>query len=129
MIKKIFKTSIRNKLILVSLLLLIIPTLSVGLISYSISKDELNTNGEIILKNGVKQGMDMLEFAQDQVNKGHMDLEEAQDLVKSYLVGEKNSDGTRTINKHVDLGLNGYFWIMDGEGKILAHPTLDRVDL
>lgn len=117
--------SIGIKLITVTTILLVIPLLIAGIFSYQIAKSELDKKGQVILKNGVKQALEVIDLKQKEVEKGHLTLEEAQEQVKTYLLGEMGSDGKRPINNNLDLGENGYFIVYDETGTEVAHPTLE----
>lgn len=52
-------------------------------------------------------------------------MEEAQERVRTELIGPKQDDGTRTIDKKVDLGENGYFFVLDEKGVLIAHPSIE----
>lgn len=117
--------SIRVKLVSVMVALLVLPSLLIGFISYYSAKDEMNMQGEIILKNSVKMVLQLIDAKQEEVKRGQLSLEEAQEQVKQYLLGEMGEDGTRPINKEIDLGKNGYFIVYDQEGLEVAHPTLE----
>jgi methyl-accepting chemotaxis protein len=123
--KKSKGKSIGIKLITVTTILLIIPLLIAGVFSYQIAKSELDKKGQIILKNGVKQALEVIDLKQKEVEKGHLTLEEAQEQVKTYLIGEMGSDGKRPITNNLDLGENGYFIVYDEAGTEVAHPTLE----
>ncbi|EOD01578.1 methyl-accepting chemotaxis protein [Caldisalinibacter kiritimatiensis] len=123
--KKAVKLSIKNKMIATACLLLIIPNLVIGLVSYNVAKNELNQKGKVILKNGVKMALQLIDAKNKEVEKGNLTLEEAQEQVKVYLLGHKRKDGTRPINKNIDLGEHGYFIVYDKEGNEVAHPTLE----
>lgn len=123
--KKGIRSSLKTKLITMSCLLLVIPLLAAGLISYGIAKSELNKKGEVILKNSVVQAMQLIDAKAEQVKLGLIDLETAQEQVKTYLLGPMNSEGKRPINRNIDLGQNGYFIIYDEHGLEVAHPTLE----
>lgn len=117
--------SIGIKLITVTTILLVIPLLIAGIFSYQIAKSELDKKGQVILKNGVKQALEVIDLKQKEVEKGHLTLEEAQEQVKTYLLGEMGSDGKRPITNNLDLGENGYFIVYDETGTEVAHPTLE----
>lgn len=119
------RSSIRTKLIAMTSLLLLIPLVIAGIISYQIAKTELNKKGEIILQNSVKQAMQLIEAKQNEITLGSLTLEEAQEEVKTYLLSEKNSEGKREINKNINLGSNGYFVVYDETGLEVAHPSLE----
>lgn len=123
--KKIFKNNIYNKLLIVSLLLLIIPSLVIGFQGYRSAKNELNHKGKVILKNSVNQTMQLIESKQGEVQNGSLSITQAQEDVKEYILGKKKEDGTRPINKDIDLGENGYILIYDLEGNEVAHPSLE----
>ncbi|MDF2820987.1 MAG: methyl-accepting chemotaxis sensory transducer [Clostridiales bacterium] len=120
-----FTNSIRSKLILMASLLLIIPLLITGIVSYQIAKGELNNKGEVILKNSVRQALQLIDIKQKEVTKGTVTLAEAQEEVKIYLLGVMNSEGKREINKNIDLGKSGYFVVYDDKGLEVAHPSLE----
>lgn len=105
--------------------LLLLSGLGVGLTSYFIAKEELNHKGETILKNSVEMAIQLIDAKSSEVKAGHITLAEAQEQVKQYLLGAKNSDGTRAINTPVDLGANGYFIVYSQDGDELMHPTLE----
>lgn len=125
--KKLISTthSLRTKLILITSLLLIIPLAVTGFVSYRIAKSELDNKGEIILKNSVKQAIQLIDAKQEQVAKGEITEEEAMEDVKVFLLGPKDSEGKRQINKNIDLGQNGYFVIYDETGLEVMHPSLE----
>jgi methyl-accepting chemotaxis protein len=119
------KKTISTKLISMASILMILPLIFTGFFSYQIAKTELNKKGEISLKNSVKQAIQLIDSKQKEVALGHITEAEAQEQVKSYLLGEKNSEGKRPINKNIDLGKNGYFVAYDEKGLEVAHPTLE----
>jgi methyl-accepting chemotaxis protein len=117
--------TIKAKLITSSVLLLSIAMLILGFISYSKSAQSLDELGKTSLKNSVEMVIDQIETLNREVEKGNISLEEAQEQVKTSILGEKNPDGTRPINKGITLGENGYLFILDQEGNRVAHPTLE----
>ncbi|WP_202710030.1 methyl-accepting chemotaxis protein [Sporosalibacterium faouarense] len=123
--RKRFRKTIYNKLLILCLLLLILPSLAIGLQSYRTAKSELDNKGKVILSNSVEQVIQLIEEKQREIERGNIDLSQAQEEVKTYLLGEKNEDGTRTIDNEVDLGDNGYFYVLDDEGNTIAHPSLE----
>ncbi|GEN53314.1 methyl-accepting chemotaxis protein [Halobacillus faecis] len=117
--------TIRAKVFIMGLLLLAIPSLIIGLIGYQSSKGSLDELGKTNLKNSVEQAVDMIEIANQSVQAGNLSLEEAQETVKEQLLGPMQEDGTRPINSTIDLGENGYFFVLDEKGTELAHPSLE----
>lgn len=123
--KKFRFNSIKTKLIIVSILLLTVPLVILGLFSYQQSKSSLDDLGAINLKNSVEMTIEMIEALHTEVEKGNLPLEEAQEKVKVAVLGEMQSDGTRPINPDLDLGEHGYIFILDDEGNVIAHPTIE----
>ncbi|WP_203364539.1 methyl-accepting chemotaxis protein [Bacillus sp. REN10] len=114
---------------MITLVLLAVPALVVGLISYEQSKEELNELGKKNLKNDVQFVLATIEVLNKQVEKGSLPLEEAQEQVKEMILGPKQKDGTRPIADRFDLGESGYMYIMDHKGILLAHPQIEGEDL
>jgi methyl-accepting chemotaxis protein len=127
--RQVVSRTIGTKLILTTSLLLIIPLLITGAISYNIAKNELNKKGENLLKNSVRQAMMLIEAKQKEVVSGSISLEAAQEEVKVLLIGEMDDNGYRTLNKNIDLGSNGYLMVCDLEGTEIAHPNIEGTNL
>jgi methyl-accepting chemotaxis protein len=119
-----FRT-IRTKLILLCSLLLLVPSLVIGMIAYNQSKASLDLGGQVQLKNDVRYVIAMIDALHQQVKKGQLPLEEAQETVKQQILGAKSADGKRPINKKFDLGESGYMFIYDDKANVLAHPLLE----
>ncbi|MFD0711092.1 methyl-accepting chemotaxis protein [Paenibacillus sp. GCM10027626] len=121
-IKEKLAINVRKKLLFVSLVLLIIPVVALGIRSYTAAVSE--SNGLIYSKLGtsVNMAIEMIHTLNNNVNNGLMTKAEAQDEIKDMLLGKKRDDNTRPINKNFDLGENGYFFILDSKGELLAHP-------
>ncbi|WP_342536793.1 methyl-accepting chemotaxis protein [Sporosarcina sp. FSL K6-3508] len=120
-----FHLNLRRKIMLVSFLFLCIPALLIGIISYQLSLYSLNESGKLMLKNSVKQAIETIKMMDQEVKQGNISLEDAQEYVKVSVLGEKSADGTRPINKNIDLGENGYFYIIDEQGNQIADPYLE----
>jgi len=117
--------SIKTKLIAFSLLLLMIPLVVLGFFSYQQSKTNLEMVGKENLKNSVEMTIVMIEQLNKEVQAGKIPLTEAQEKVKVAILGEKDAEGKRPINKNIKLGENGYIFIVDQEGKSIAHPSIE----
>jgi methyl-accepting chemotaxis protein len=100
-----------------------------GTASYLTAKEELNTKGEVILKNGVHQVRQLIEVKKKEVEWGELTLEEAKESIRQILMSEKDKDGKRTIKKDIDLGENGYFIAYDSDGTLVMHPSLEGENL
>ncbi|WAH35637.1 methyl-accepting chemotaxis protein [Alicyclobacillus dauci] len=118
--------SLKAKLILFSLVLLIVPSLVVGLLAYSVSRNQLNQAGRIELKNSVQQINASIGMLNSEVKAGKITLANAQEMVKEEMLGPKRPNGTRPINKNFNLGKNGYLSaIISQTGAFAAHPALE----
>lgn len=117
--------NIRSKLFIIAISLLLIPSLIIGLSGYYSAKNNLDELGEKTLKNSVEMALLVIESLNTSVENGDLTLEEAQEQAKQYLLGDLQSDGTRTITSKVDLGMNGYFVVYGTDGLEIAHPSLE----
>ncbi|HHY74678.1 MAG TPA: methyl-accepting chemotaxis protein [Bacillus bacterium] len=123
------RMSIRNKVFIITLLLLAVPSLIIGFSGYYSAKTSLNESGATGLKNLVRMTIEMIDALQVDVEKGTLPFDEAQERVKAHIIGEKQAGGTRPITKKLDIGTNGYFFILDKEGNLVAHPSLEGQNL
>jgi methyl-accepting chemotaxis protein len=123
--KKTRGLAIRSKLILVTGVLLVIPVLALGLVSYFVAKGQLENSGKILLKNSVEMTLQVIDVNQKLVEERKLTLDEAQENVRVFMLGKKQSDGTRPINKNLSLGQNGYLLAYTQGGIEAAHPTLE----
>jgi len=121
--KKRLQLSIGGKMILFCLMLLIVPVLILGSISYTTAREETGRLIEKDLEHGVKLAAIIASNLDAAVRNGQMSLEEAQESFKELILGPRHPDGTRPINRDIDLGENGYFFVLDPEGTLLAHPN------
>ncbi|MFJ7981145.1 methyl-accepting chemotaxis protein [Lysinibacillus xylanilyticus] len=124
-----FLRSIQGKLIIISLALLIIPSLVIGLVSYSKAKKSMDNIGEQVIKNSVESTLQLIELANESVKRGDVPLEVAQERVREALLGPKDSEGKRSINYPGDLGEYGYIYVLDDKGTFIAHPTKEGDNL
>jgi|GEM_PF-1798684 len=84
---------IRTKLVVLTSMLLLLPILVLGIFSYLSAKDALDEKGEVILKNGVRQVMQLIDVQKAQVARGEITEEEAMEYVRVLLLGEKMQMG------------------------------------
>src|SRR5690625_7758794 len=71
----------------------------------------------------------MIEALHEEVEKGSLSLEEAQEKVKVAVLGEQDADGNRPGNENLDLGDNGYIFILDQNGNQMAHPNIEGTNV
>lgn len=121
--------SIKTKMFAITILILIIPLYTLGTISYYKSQSSLNDLGSTNLKNSVEMKIEMIESLNDEVEKGTITLEEAQEKVKIAILGEKDGQGHRPINEDFDLGENGYLFILEDDGLMVGHPELEGTNM
>jgi len=124
-----FLRSIQGKLIIISLALLIIPSLIIGLVSYGKAKNGMEDIGEQVIKNSVESALQLIELANESVEKGDIPLEMAQERVREAFLGPKDSEGKRPINYPGDLGEYGYIYVLDDKGTLTTHPTREGDNL
>ncbi|MEC2224074.1 MULTISPECIES: methyl-accepting chemotaxis protein [Heyndrickxia] len=117
--------SIRQKLMAISIVLLVVPMLILGFLSYNRSAASLNELGKTNLKNNVNETIRLIAVLDEEVKSGKISLSDAQEKVKIAILGEKKKDGTRPVNKSIDLGKNGYMFILDDTGTEVAHPFIE----
>ncbi|GGD87268.1 methyl-accepting chemotaxis protein [Paenibacillus nasutitermitis] len=122
--KKKKKVTIRFKLLLVSLLLLMTPVLTLGIISYQVTYKETDRLIRKNLTNSVRMAIEMTASLEQQVKEGTITNDEAQEHMKQLLLGPKQGD-KREINSYLDLGESGYFYVLDKTGDLLAHPQME----
>jgi len=115
--------TIRKKLFAVCFFLLIVPILVLGVVAYRVASEETNDLIEKSLKNNVRMANEMLNALDESVKNGSVTREEAEESLRIMLLGEKQADNTRPINTKIDLGENGYFYVLDDKGTLLAHPS------
>lgn len=126
MLEKLRQSTIKKKLVIISSLLLIVPLLILSTINYYKSESSLSDIGKTNLRNSVEMTIAMIDSYADEVEKGNISLEVAQEKVKEAVIGPLKSDGTRDLNEAIDLGENGYIFIVDQDGIAVGHPTMEK---
>ena len=128
MLPKLSK-SIKTKLVVLSLIILSVPLLTLGVFSYTNISKSLENLGKTNVKNIVKLTIELIEEMQEQVELGIIPLQTAEEMVKQFILGEKNADGSRDMSNQVDLGEYGYLYIFDQDGNFIAHPFLEGTNV
>lgn len=122
-------SSLRTRLIVMSMLFLLIPSILVGLSSFVVARTQLNNKGKDILVSNVNATLQLISLKNEDVKAGKLSLEEAQEQVKEYMLGKKQADGTRPISDNMKFGENGYLVVYGTDGLGISHPTLENQDL
>lgn len=117
--------SIHFELTALFVVALLVSSLGIGLFSFFTAKAELDRSGEVILKNGVKMAREAVSQKVKLVSLGVQSLTEAQEDIKEFVLGPRQSDGTRPINRSIDLGKNGYIFILSRNADEIAHPSIE----
>lgn len=121
--------SIRFKMIMLCLVLLLIPSLLIGIMGYNQAASKLTDSGKMQLKNDVQLVLAMIAALDTEVKAGNIKLEDAQEQVKIQILGKKDAEGKRPINRNIDLGEHGYIFVYDQQGNALAHPLNEGKNL
>lgn len=124
-----FDWTIRKKMLLFCMLLLLIPNLIISASSYLEAKKETDALIKKSLENSVKQMVQNIKQLNEMVKSDQLSVQQAQEDVKAIMLGEKQKDGTRPINHNIDLGKNGYFYVISEQGDLIAHPSLEGQNL
>ena len=114
--------SIKKKLIILCLSILIIPTLAISVSGYNITKSELTQTGETQLKKSTKLVIGMIELLNKEVEAGNITKEEAQEQLRQELFGEKDAEGKRHIKEEYAFGKTGYIWAVDDQSTFVMEP-------
>lgn len=117
--------SLRTRIILFFAITVLFTNLFVGFFSYRIAEQQLSESTKILLKNSAKTVIDLIKTQNADVEAGYIPLELAQESVKEFILGPLQADGTRPLNTNIDLGKNGYIFIIDSQGLEVAHPVIE----
>lgn len=121
-------SSIKWKLMINSLLLVLVPCIIIGLVSYISSKNSMNELGETVVKNSVTSTLQLIEGYSLKVANNDMTLEDAQEKVREVTIGPKDGKGIRTITNKTDLGESGYIFFLEKDGMMVGHPNIENQD-
>ncbi|MCD8501938.1 MAG: methyl-accepting chemotaxis protein [Bacillaceae bacterium] len=110
------------------LMLLFFVTLTVTLsitfwISYQSAKEQTLDVGGEMFTSVLKDTVGFIDAMNQQVENGNLSLEEAQEIVRSYVLGPKLMDGTRDISQ-TKMSTNDYMyvWASHPDGTFTMHP-------
>lgn len=115
--------SLRTKVIILCLFILLIPTIFIGVSTYQSTKNKLDEAGKLQLKQNVKLVIGMINLMNEQVEAGHLTKEEAQEKVRQQLLGEKNDKNVRPMKKEYTVGKTGYPWAVNTDAISVMNPN------
>ncbi|MFD1176980.1 cache domain-containing protein [Paenibacillus puldeungensis] len=116
--------NITAQFLIITLLILTIAMLAIYSISYEIAKRQVLNFGEEMLEHKLKETIGFLDAMNQRVEAGDMKLEEAQEMVKVYLLGPKNPDGSRDLAKSkMSSSEYMYVWAIRPDGTMEMHPS------
>lgn len=124
-----WKDRITTKLFLVSALFIIFSVVVLGISSYQIAKNQLQTAAETDLRHMTEAAGELMDSLNDQVKAGNMTLEEAQTEARVRIAGpvkSLNDDGhsIRDFSEVAFLyGDEGYFFAYLDDGTNVMHPN------
>ncbi|MEK5088793.1 methyl-accepting chemotaxis protein [Paenibacillus sp. FSL M8-0228] len=121
--------SLRTKLTIMCLIILIVPTFVIGISSYVVSKNEMNESGKVALKNSVQMVIGMISFLNGQVEAGNLTLEEAQEKLRIELLGVKDANNKRPVKIKYTVGKTGYPWAVNQDAVSVMNPSNEGQDL
>lgn len=119
------KSSVRNKLVLLAIIVVLIPTALVGTVNYFLAKNEIDEVGRQSLRNGTLGIIELIAQLDEEVQQGKLTLEEAQERARTQIVGHKLKDNKRSIDNPVKYGENFYFYAFKDDGTVETHPSLE----
>ncbi|WP_342514934.1 methyl-accepting chemotaxis protein [Sporosarcina sp. FSL K6-1522] len=121
--------SIKTKMLTLTALMFLIPSLFIGLFEYKQASNYLNVIGEEGIQDKVLIALSTIAHLQQQVAEGDLSVETAQEMAKTQLVGTLGADGKRPLTSAFTFGADGYITILDADGNLLGHPTSEGDNL
>lgn len=120
--RKKISLNLTKKLMIFSILLLFIPTIMLGIISYYEAKKQLDDAGKKELQNSVGYALTVIDELDQKVKNKELSLTEAQNIVIETFLGKKSADGLRIRSDKIKLGKFTYMFINSKDGYTLYHP-------
>jgi len=117
--------SIRTRLILFIGVMVIVTNFFIGFFVYRSAQYQLTESNKVMLKNSVRVVLDLIEDKRSEVVAGTISEKRAKESIKEFILGPLQDDGTRPLNTNIDLGENGYIFILDSQGMEVAHPVIE----
>ena len=127
MLKRI--KTLRNKIIYLTSILLLVPLVVTGITLYTISKNQLEEELILELKLRAEMTIGMIGILNEDVKNDVLSLEEAQEKLRSELLGEKNAEGGRSVKEQYVIGSTGYISAIGENEIIVMDPYYEGEDL
>ena len=121
--------SIRTTLIVIFLLAITIPSCIIGFSTYSMAKAYMDEAGKEELKHSTIKAISMINLLNQEVQAGHITQEEAYEKLRIELIGEKNSEFTRTFKDEHKIEKSGYIFAIDANQIVVMTPENEGQDL
>lgn len=129
-LKKVNSNSIKSRLVVVFIALILISMSVLGIASYNVSKKALADLGESALTNKVNMGLSFMKVLEKQVEDGKLTRKAAQEIFKSDMLNPKNKDGkTRNQNSKLELNIGAYMYAIDSHGIEMMHPSKEGTNI
>jgi len=110
-------------------LVLIIALASTYFITYNLAKNEvLDVGGELFTR-VTKDVVGLMKLEDERVKRGEISLEEAQEEVRTYVLGPKMANGDRDLSKskmNIHQSDYMYVWALTPNGLCTMHPFGER---
>lgn len=121
--------SLRTTLIVISLLILIIPTSIIGVSSYTMAKNSMDEAGKLQLKQSTDKAISMINLLNQSIDNGQITLQEAHGKLRVELLGEKKADNSRTLKEEHKIGQSGYILAVDSNQNVVMAPENEGQNL
>ncbi|HHY67654.1 MAG TPA: methyl-accepting chemotaxis protein [Alicyclobacillus sp.] len=125
-----FLSSFRTKLAIILILCMIIPTTTSGFIAYIATQRALSNEGMNELKQATVGAVNLAASLQKFVDAGVMTKEQAQEQLRTLLLGPKQPDGSRDLSQaRVRVANTGYVTAVDSQANAVMHPKVEGTNI
>ncbi|MCL6577416.1 methyl-accepting chemotaxis protein [Kyrpidia sp.] len=125
-----FLSSFRTKLAIILIFCMIIPTTTSGFIAYIATQRALSNEGMNELEQATVGAVNLAASLQKFVDAGVMTKEQAQEQLRTLLLGPKQPDGSRDLSQaRVRVAKTGYVSAIDSQGNAVMHPKVEGTNI
>lgn len=111
-------------------IIIVAAVVTIAAVSFFSTKKALTQLGETALKNRIQMGLAMMDSLQNQVEKGSITREDAEEAFRSEMLNPKQSDGkTRGENAKLELNIKAYMYAINSKGIEEMHPYKEGEDI